>query len=545
MTAGDEWWRDAVCYQVYPRSFQDSGGDGVGDLAGLIARLDYLNDGTERSLGVDAIWLTPIFPSPQHDFGYDVSDYEDVDPVYGDLAALDRLLDECHARGIRVLLDLVLNHTSVEHPWFVEASSSRRSPKRDWYIWRDPAPDGGPPNNWRSVFLGRSWTLDERTGQYFLHSYLAEQPDLNWRNPEVERAMSDVIRFWLRRGVDGFRLDAATRILKDPVLPDDPPNPRYVAGGHEWPLIGEHFRIHEDMPDAARRIRRVFEEFPGTVAIAEVYDTPEAIAPLYGPPALDGFHLVFNFQLQRREAHAEQAAWDAERIARVLLESEQGLPAGAEACYALGNHDVPRLASRIAPAHDLASTAAAARGVALLLLGLRCPVFLYQGDEIGMVDVAIPPDRALDPMHRDPERTPMQWDRSPGRGFTEGEPWLPFGPLAIDVASQTSDPRSVLSLYRRAVWTRKRTPALRRGRLAGAEAHAGVVTFRRELDSDPPALVALNTLPAAAEVAVPPGFDSILLASEPEVAVVSAAEGSRLRLPPFAACWLTSSARSR
>lgn len=536
--AGAEWWRGAVVYQIYPRSFQDSDGDGIGDLEGIIARLDYLNDGTERSLGVDAIWLSPIFRSPMRDFGYDVSDYCDVDPVFGDLATFDRLLAECHRRGIRVLLDWVPNHTSDQHPWFLESRSTRESPKRHWYVWRDPKPDGSPPNNWRSAFGGPAWTFDERTGQYYLHSFLPEQPDLNWRNPEVVAAMHETLRFWLRRGADGFRMDVIGKLMKHPDLADNPPNPSWdPSDPTSSRLLGVNDWNYPDVFEAVRGIRRVLDEFPGAVAVGEVFGSTEEIARFYGEPEkLDGLHLPFNFQLIHAPVGRRYTPWDAEVIARVIEEAERVFPPGAEPCWVLNNHDRSRFVSR----HGRDGQGLArARAAALLLLGLRGTVFLYYGEELGMPDVEIPPERQLDPARlrsvgRDPARTPMLWDEGPGRGFTTGEPWLPFGPVGISVAAQDRRPDSILNLYRRAVWTRRKERALRSGALELLPAPDGVLAFRRRKADARSIVVLVNT---AAETRTVPfsGPVRILLSSDERA--VALAEG-QLELGPFAAAWV-------
>ncbi|MEX2081707.1 MAG: alpha-amylase family glycosyl hydrolase, partial [Dehalococcoidia bacterium] len=325
-----EWWRDAVIYQIYPRSFQDSDGDGIGDLRGLIQRLDYL-----QWLGVDGAWLSPTFPSPMADFGYDVSDYLGVDPDFGTMATMEDLIAACHERGLRLLLDYVPNHSSDQHPWFFDSRSSRNSPKRDWYVWRDARPDGSLPNNWRSVFGGPAWTLDEGTGQYYLHSFLKEQPDLNWRNPEVEGAMLDVLRFWLRKGIDGFRIDVMGRVLKHPDLPDAPINPKWQPGDETQPrLLNTYNQNYPDVYTAVRKIRAVIDEFDPAVCVAEVFGTPEELAAYYGGSALDGVQLAFNFQLITDKAILNQVEWDAEPLASILEAGLAALPAGAQPCFA-------------------------------------------------------------------------------------------------------------------------------------------------------------------------------------------------------------------
>lgn len=465
------WWKHGVIYQIYPRSFQDSNGDGIGDLKGVIEQLDYLNDGSEKSLGIDAIWFSPTFPSPMKDFGYDVSDYEDVHPDFGDMATMDRLIDEAHKRGIRIILDFVPNHTSSEHPWFIESKSSRESPKRDWYIWRDPKPDGSPPNNWIAVFGGPAWTWDNDTQQYYLHMFLPEQPDLNWRNPEVERAMHNVLRFWMDRGVDGFRIDVMDRILKDPELRDNLPNPRHDL----VKMYGQHaLQLHTqdqnwpDIIDAVRRIRAVMDEYPDRMTVGEVFGTPDSIATYYGGENLDGLHLAFNFKLVRTYT----AGWTVARVRDAVEGMERALPPDGWPNHVLGNHDVSRVISRI---NADGRGQARARVAAMLLLTLRGTPFIYYGEEIGMEDVDVPEDRLVDPArhahkNRDPERTPMQWRRDGGFTGRGIEPWLPYGDTErINVEDQAKDPASLLSLYRQLIWLRRKSDALRYGDYAALD----------------------------------------------------------------------------
>lgn len=496
-----EWWRDAVIYQVYPRSFQDSNGDGIGDLEGVISRLDYLNDGTEHSLGVDAIWFSPTFPSPMKDFGYDVSDYRGVDPDFGTLDTMDRLIAECHRRNIRVLLDWVPNHSSDQHPWFLESRSSRTNPKRDWYYWRAAKPDGSLPNNWRSVFGGAAWTLGEETGEYYLHSFLKEQPDLNWRNPEVEAAMHDVLRFWFDRGVDGFRIDVMGMIIKEPNLADNPLNPDWKPGDRERSSqLWVNNRNYPEVYDAVKRIRRVFDEYEGRMAVGEVFGSSQQVADYYGSAVAPGLHLAFNFQFIH-EREPVYTPWEAETLRRIVRNAEAALPAGAQPCYALGNHDRFRFASR---QNADGSGLARARAATVMLLTLRNTPFLYYGEEIGMEDVAIPADRLRDPARfrtegRDPERTPMQWDDSPGRGFSNWEPWLPYGRPDRNVAVQEKDADSLLSLTKRAIWLRKRTAVLREGNYREVDSPNGIYAFERSTPGET-ASVVINTSAEAKDV---------------------------------------------
>ena len=539
-TEAREWWRGAIMYQIYPRSFQDSNGDGIGDLEGIIRRLDYLNDGTERSLGVDAIWLSPTFPSPMKDFGYDVSDYCDVHADFGDLATMDRLIAECHKRGIRVLLDYVPNHSSDQHPWFQEARGSRTNAKRDWYVWRDAqrsgAPEGAPPNNWIAVFGGPAWEWDAATNQYYLHSFLVEQPDLNWRNPAVVAAMHDSLRFWFDRGIDGFRIDVMGMVLKHPEMPDNPPNPRWQPGMPEMAQqIWVHNRNHPDVFGAVEGIRAVCDEYPAVVTVGETFGTAEDLSRFYAGGK--GLHLAFNFQFIRSDEATGPTLWEAETAARIIRAVEKHYAVGDEPCWAFGNHDRHRFISRY---DDDGHGEERARAAAFLILGLRGVPFLYYGEEIGMVDGDIPEDRLQDPARfryegRDPERTPMQWDATPGRGFSRGEPWLPYGPDAINVAAQDGDRGSMLELYRQAAWARKRSPSLSAGSLEDLATEDNVLSFVRREPGEPAVLVAVNMAEEGRQVRLP-GPGTILAATR------AADTGSRLKLslelPAFGAAWV-------
>jgi len=464
------WWKRGVIYQIYPRSYQDTNGDGIGDLRGIAERLDHL-----AWLGVDATWISPFYPSPMVDFGYDVTDHRAVDPRFGTMEDFDALVAAAHARGIRVILDFIPNHTSNLHPWFQESRSSRDNPRRDWYIWRDPAPGGGVPNNWLSAFGGSAWTPDAATGQYYLHSFLPEQPDLNWRNPAVEAEMLEVIRFWLERGADGVRVDAVQKVIKDEQLRDDPANPEYQPGVDDpydaqlRVLSGDRPEIH----DVIARMRRVTDAYPERVLIGEIYNAIERLMPYYGQDG-GGCHFPYNFQLIK-------LPWEARTIDAAIRRYEALLPSGAWPNWVLGNHDRHRVASRVGPAQ--------ARVAAMLLLTLRGTPTIYYGDEIGMRDVTIPPDRVQDPweknlpgrgLGRDPERTPMQWDSSPAGGFTTGEPWLPPGDFAeTNVAAQRDDPASLLALHRSLIQLRRAEPALTLGDWAPVDAGGDVLAYTR------------------------------------------------------------------
>jgi alpha-glucosidase len=454
------WWERGLIYQIYPRSFADAGGDGVGDLPGIISRLDYL-----EWIGVDAVWLSPFYPSPMADFGYDISDHCDVDPMFGGLSDFDELLEKAHERGIRVIVDLVPNHTSDEHRWFQESRSSRDNPNRDWYVWRDPVPGGGPPNNWESIFGGGgAWEWDEHTGQHYLHTFHIKQPDLNWENPEVRRAMYDVMRFWLDRGVAGFRIDALPPVAKDPELRNDPQNPDWTPNS---PPSERLLRVNsEDAPEiieVVREMRAVTDEYDGErVLIGEAYLPLDRLMEYYGAETgfkMDGLQLPFNFGLLL------VPEWGTQEVESVIERYEDALPGGAWPNWVLGNHDNPRVASRIGFAQ--------VRNAQMLLLTLRGTPTCYYGDEIDMLDAEIPSELAQDPQgvnrpdyNRDPERTPMQWDASPNAGFCakNAEPWLRIPEHeTVNVQAQQDDPHSMLTLFRRLIELRRQLSALTSG----------------------------------------------------------------------------------
>ena len=466
-----QWWQRAVIYQVWMRSFFDADGDGIGDLPGLISKLDYV-----RTLGAGVIWLSPIFPSPWADAGYDVSDFRGIHPRLGTLQDFDCLIDEAHRHGIRIVLDWPLNHTSDEHPWFEDARSSRDSRYRNWYIWANPKPDGSPPNNWLSVFGGSAWTFDEKTGQHYFHAFLAQQPDLNWRNPEVPTAMHDAMRFWLARGVDGFRVDAVDMLLKDPDFPDNPPNPDFDPSG---PLDAAVFPVYNrNQPGVHEHIaafRRVCGEFGDRVLLGEIYTSPEQIVRYYGTPALPELHLPLNPQLLTQR-------WDAKNIARGIQRYVDAVSPYGWPNWTWSNHDFHRLTSR-AGADRL-------RVAAMLLLTLRGTPLIYYGEEIGMRDVEIPQELAEDPQgktqptrNRDVCRTPMQWNDGPNAGFTPGTPFFPIGAdyRQINVASHQRDARSLWALYRRLIALRKAEPALTQGLQTQVVCRTPLLFFRREL----------------------------------------------------------------
>ena len=491
------WWDHGVVYEIYPRSFQDGNGDGIGDLEGIRRRLDYLS-----WLGVDAIWIAPIYSSPMADGGYDVSDYRGIAPIFGTVANFEHLLTEAHARGLKVILDFVPNHTSDQHRWFLESRSSRDNLRRDWYIWRDPAPDGGPPNNWLANFGGSGWEYDAVTGQYYYHAFLKEQPDLNWRNPDVRTAMYDVLRFWLDRGVDGFRVDVLWLLIKDDQFRDNPPNPAWQPNqpGIDR-LLQRYSADRPEVHDVVAEMRGVLDTYPSRVLIGEVYLPFERLVAYYGRD-MKGAQLPFNFQLIF-------APWRAADIARIVEEYEAALPKDAAPNWVLGNHDQKRIATRVG--------SSGARLGAMLLLTLRGTATIYYGDELGLKNVAIPQDRVQDRWEkneagfgrgRDPARTPMPWDNSPNAGFTTGAPWLPVGPdhEARNVEAFIANQRSILNLYRRLIALRREHSALSVGRFAAVQAAENVFAFERN-DGDTRLLVVLNFAQEQRQVTLPTDAD--------------------------------------
>ncbi len=452
-----EWWKTGVVYQVYPRSFADSDGDGVGDLAGATVRLDHLAD-----LGVDAVWFSPFFRSPMADFGYDISDHCDVDPLFGNLEDADTMIRSAHDRGIRVLVDFVPNHVSEEHPWFRSALHGRTDPKRDWFVWRDPSPDGGPPNNWTAAFAQEpTWTLDERSGQYYLHLFLPQQPDLDWNNPEVVAAMHAVLEFWMDRGVDGFRADVVHCIGKSPDLADMPQE-----------LVGLPAMLQDFGPGTHHQLRsmRRLLDSRGAMVVGETYvlDTATMASYLAGG---DQLHLAFNFPALHCPWEADR--WRAEiQTANTLMDS-----IGAWPTWVLSNHDVARHRTRY-------GTEARARAAAVLLLTLRGTPFLYMGEELGLQDAVVTPEQVVDPGGRDGCRAPLPWVETPGHGWGD-DPWLPHPPESarLSVAAQTGEPTSMLEHYRRLLRLRRSLPALHSGDMELLDAPPGVVRWRRDAES--------------------------------------------------------------
>jgi alpha-glucosidase len=477
------WWQTGVIYQIYPRSFQDSDGDGVGDLNGIIQRLDYL-----RWLGVTAIWISPVYPSPMADFGYDISDYRGIHPLFGTMEDFDRLLEEAHKRELKVILDLVPNHSSDQHPWFLESRSSRDNEKRDWYIWKEAGADGGPPNNWLSVFGGPAWEWNEATGAYYYHAFLKEQPDLNWRNPRVQEAMLDVMRFWLNKGVDGFRVDVMWHMIKDEQFRNNPPNPAYEP---HMATYEQQLPLHStDQPEVhgiVQQMRELLDSYEERMMIGEIYLPIQKLMTYYGTEKKEA-HLPFNFLLL-------SLPWEAKRIAAAIEEYEGALPSWGWPNWVLGNHDQARISSRVGLQQ--------ARVAAMLLLTLRGTPTIYYGDEIGMTDVPIPFDEVQDPqgrnmpelnLSRDPFRTPMQWTGEEGGGFTKGQPWLRLaGNLGrVNVEAEKEDPHSFLTLYRRLISLRQAEPSLRQGAYVPLYSDRQALAFIRRAPGASAFLIILN-----------------------------------------------------
>ena len=506
------WWQRGVVYQIYPRSFNDTTDNGVGDLQGIIDKLDYLNDGTPESLGIDAIWISPFYPSPMADFGYDVADYCDVEALFGDLETFDTLVKEAHKRDIKIIIDYVPNHTSDQHEWFKESRSSRDNPKRDWYIWRDPADDGGLPNNWGNMFGGEAWTWNDHTEQYYFHQFAPEQPDLNWRNPNVREAMMDVLRFWMARGVDGFRMDVVYVVWKHPEMPDQPLI-EGAKGRGETDKFQRQQQIYafnyDGIHEIMREIRQVLDE-EGAIGIAELWLSLDERMTYYGEN-MDEFHLPFNFDFITEQ---ERNTWDADFFRERVEAYENAVPDGGWPNYVLGNHDIPRLMSRYG------NHAARARVAALMLLTLRGTPTLYYGDEIGMQNGNIQPHQIQDPQGkilgvahtRDVSRTPMQWSDAAQAGFSDSaETWLPISAdyTYRNVAAQRKSDTSLLALYRMLLWYRKENGSLAVGDYETVRSPAGTYVYTRT-HGDETHLIALNFTQKTVSIVLPRSGEMVL-----------------------------------
>ena len=536
-----DWWRGAVIYQVYPRSFQDSNGDGIGDLAGITARLDHI-----ASLGVDAIWVSPFFKSPMADMGYDVSDYRDVDPMFGTLADFDAMLARAHELGLKIIIDQVLSHTSDQHAWFKESRSSRDNPKADWYVWADPKPDGTAPNNWLSIFGGPAWEWDGTRMQYYMHSFLASQPDVNFHSPEIRDELIEAMRFWLDRGVDGFRLDACNHYFHDARLRDNPPVKR--SGAHDVPDSNPYgFQEHrydktqpENLP-FLRRIRALLDEYPGTLAVGEVGDGDRSPATvgLYTSGG-DALHFCYTFDLFGPDFSGDHF--------RQTIEKFEASAKDGWVCWALSNHDVVRHVSRFAqPGDDLDRVA---RLSLAILIALRGTICLYQGEELALPEAEIAYEDLRDPYGirfwpsfkgRDGCRTPMPWSATAEQaGFSSAKPWLPIPaqhlPRAVEV--QERDRRGVLGFYRQALAYRRSSIALQRGDLVFLDAPDEILAFTRSFGGHT-TLCLYNMSREPQDWLLPPAFSAAI--AEPLSAPGITVNPKKARLPALSWAYLRSS----
>ena len=529
-----DWWRGAVIYQVYPRSFQDSDGDGIGDLAGIAQRLPYI-----ASLGVDGVWISPFFPSPMKDFGYDVTDYRGVDPIFGTLDDFDALVAEAHKLGLKVIIDLVLSHTSDQHPWFAQSRADRVNDRADWFVWSDPKPDGTPPNNWLSIFGGPAWQWDPRREQYYLHNFLASQPDLNLHHPAVQDALLEVARFWLERGVDGFRLDTINFYFADKKLRDNPPLPPERRNASIAPSVNpynhqEHIHSKNQPENLAflRRFRSLLEEYPAATSLGEIGDAQMGLEILGQYTAGDEHvHMCYAFEFLGKEPLS------AQRVAEVFTTLDR-VAATGWACWALSNHDVMRHPSRwnLVPA--------AQRLFTTMLMCLRGSVCIYQGEELGLLEADVDFEHLQDPYGRefwpnykgrDGCRTPMVWEHAfPNGGFTTGRPWLPVGEdhLAMAADLQDTDPMAMLQHYRRAIGFRQNHPALSQGAQDPVQATGDVVFFTRRHNAEA-IFCAFNLSGTATEIALPEGNWVPVGA---ELGCVGFAGDGKVRLGPWQAC---------
>ncbi len=504
------WWRGAVIYQIYPRSFLDTNGDGVGDLPGIIDRLDYV-----ASLGVDAIWISPFFKSPMADFGYDIADYRNVDPLFGNLDDFDRLLDKAHRLGLKVMIDQVLSHTSIEHDWFRESRQDRTNPKADWYVWADPREDGTPPNNWLSLFGGCAWQWEPRREQYYLHNFLVDQPDLNFHNPDVQKATLDNVRFWLDRGVDGFRLDAINFCFHDAQLRDNPPKPADKRVGRGFspdnPYAYQYHYFNNTQPENLpflQQLRALMDEYPGAVGLGEI-SSEDSLATTAEYTSGGRLHMGYSFELLVDDY---SAGYIRETVSRLEAAMTEGWP-----CWAISNHDVQRAMTRWGSG---AQTPGFAKMLAAMVCSLRGSVCIYQGEELGLPEADVPFEKLQDPYGitfwpnfkgRDGCRTPMPWNGGDNGGFSQVTPWLPVPdehlPLSVQVQDGAAD--SVLQAFRQFMHWRAQQPALRLGSIKFLELPEPVLGFVREHDGQK-LLMLFNLSAGAVQQAVPAGAWSVL-----------------------------------
>ena len=505
-SADKDWWRGAVIYQIYPRSFQDSNGDGIGDLAGITSRLDYV-----ALLGVDAIWISPFFTSPMEDFGYDVSDYCDVDPMFGSLGDFDALIEKAHALGLKVMIDLVLSHTSDRHPWFEQSRQDRENGKSDWYVWADPKPDGTPPNNWLSIFGGPAWQWDARREQYYLHNFLVSQPDMNFHNVDVQDALLDVVRFWLDRGVDGFRLDTINFYFADKELRDNPPLPNEERNSSIAPAVNpynhQQHLYSKNRPENIeflKRFRAVLDEYPAVAAVGEVGDAQRGMEIMGEYTSGDDrMHMCYAFDF------LSHGSLGADRIVETLKRLDE-VAVDGWACWAFSNHDVIRHTSRWNLSPE------AAKGYIAMMVGLRGSLCLYQGEELGLSEADVAFEDLQDPYGiefwpefkgRDGCRTPMVWEASNDNGgFSSGRPWLPVSPQHLRLAPsyQEKDAESSLNHYRRALAFRREHAALIKGDHRSVDQSGPVLHFLRTNDEQE-IFCAFNLSDDVATISMPKG----------------------------------------
>ncbi|PRY26987.1 alpha-glucosidase [Aliiruegeria haliotis] len=531
-----DWWRGAVIYQIYPRSYQDSNGDGIGDIPGIIERLPYI-----ASLGVDCIWISPFFTSPMLDFGYDVSNYRDIDPMFGTLGDFDTMIETAHGLGIKVMIDLVLSHTSDQHPWFKESRASRDNPKKDWYVWADPKPDGTPPTNWLSIFGGSAWEWDGERMQYYLHNFLIEQPDLNFHEPEVQEALLDVARFWLEKGVDGFRLDTVNFYFHDKHLRDNPPLAPEEINDKTAPAVNPYnFQDHlfdKSRPENIaflRKLRRLMNLYPAITSVGEVGEGQRGaeVQAAYTSGG-DKLHMCYDFAFLSNEFPTGLHVGN-------VVETFDGMAADGWACWAFSNHDVPRHRSR------WSLTETQQRLYAAVLMGLRGTVCLYQGEELGLTEADVSFEDLQDPYGkrfwpkfkgRDGCRTPMVWSgEAANGGFSEGTPWLPVAPEHLDksVAAQERDPNALLHFYRRIIALRGAHPALQKGSFLPHIVEDGFLAFVREHGGER-VFCAFNLSDNARAIDLPPGN----WAAVPDNPFSSTIDAGGATLPPYQAVFAT------
>ncbi|MBS3796494.1 alpha-glucosidase family protein [Pseudoalteromonas sp. BDTF-M6] len=533
--ANPQWWKGAVIYQIYPRSFQDTNGDGIGDLRGIINRLDYIND-----LGVDAVWISPFFKSPMKDFGYDISDYRDIDPLFGNLADFDELIEEAHKRDIKIIIDQVLSHTSDQHPWFIESRESKDADLADWYVWADAKEDGTQPNNWLSIFGGPAWQWEPRRGQYYLHNFLTEQPDLNFHNPDVRKAVLDNVEFWLKKGVDGFRLDAINFCYHDAQLRDNPAKPKEKRQGRGFsednPYAFQYHYYNNTQPENLefmRDIRALLDKYPGTVALGEISSEDSLATMAEYTAGGDKLHMGYSFELLTNDYSSEYIRTTVETLEARMLE---GWP-----CWAFSNHDVERVASRWSATGEVQPQQV--KMLTAMLASLRGSVCMYQGEELGLGEASVAFEDLQDPYGitfwpnfkgRDGCRTPMPWQDGEQGGFSSTKPWLPLSPahLASNVATQQQDQDSMLNAYQEFMHWRRSQSVLLEGDITFIDSNEPILAFQREHQGET-LLCYFNLAAHSAQITVEtqPAKEFSELSHH-----TGSLEGSTLTLPGFG-CW--------